>query len=83
MQYIKYSNSSGEIVACGTSTTDTIPFPQEDGFTIIEGIGNQFDNYVKNGEIMTYTDAQKEAKIQRPLVPSHWSNETFSWIADT
>ena len=83
MQYIKYNNSSGEIVAYGTSTTNTIPFPQEDGFTIIEGIGNSFDNYVKDGEIMTYTDAQKETKIYRPLVPSHWSNESFSWIANT
>lgn len=82
MQYIKYQQSSGEIVANGSSDTSTIPLPEEHGFVVIEGIGNTFENYVRDGEIMAYTDAQKEAKMQRPWVPSHWSNETFEWIAN-
>ena len=83
MEYIKYNNTSGEIVANGSSTSDVIPLTEEQGFIIMEGIGNTFQNYVKDGEIIAYTPEQQAAKMQRPFYPAHWSNETFSWIADT
>jgi hypothetical protein len=80
MQYIKYQISSGEIVAYGSSNTDAVPLVSEDGFLVIEGVGTSFENYIKDGKILFYTDEQQQRKFQQPPTPSYWSNEVFNWI---
>ena len=80
--YIKYKISSGEIFATGSSSDDHVPFPEEDGFSIIQGYGSYFTHYVNNNEIVAYTSEQMDAKMQKPLFPAEWSNVTFSWVAN-
>ena len=77
--YIVYDSATGEIFASGTCSEQDYPNQARPGYDLMQAQGDYFHNYVKDGQLYAYTDAQVAAKSvpQQPYMK--WSNTTFSW----
>lgn len=77
--FIVYDPTTGEILSSGTCTQDDYLNQARPGYDLMQAQGDYFHNYIKDGQLYAYTDAQVAAKSvpQQPYIK--WSNTTFSW----
>lgn len=80
INFILYDAASGEIKKSGACQNEDFELQAEAGFVLMEGVGNNRTNYIKNGAIQTYTVEQRQSKSQ--FMPPYmvWSNDTFDWV---
>lgn len=75
---IAYNNSTGEIVACGTH----IDHMSSAEVFLIEGFCNPGTGYVRNNQLIRFTNSEINKYRDRPYYSSKWDNNTMSWIDD-
>ena len=78
--FVIYKPSNNEIVSSGYCEDIDFDFQFIPDCITIEGIGNYFTHYVKDGVITEYTESQKteKSKIGNPF--KAWDNESMSWV---
>lgn len=72
---IAYNNSTGEIVACGTH----IDHMSSADISLIEGNCTPGFGYVRNNQIVPYTNKQLQQYNTKPKYTAVWDNSTMSW----
>lgn len=75
---IAYNKNTGEIVACGTH----IDHMGSADIAIIEGTCNPGKGFIRNNEIICYTNLELAKYVNRPNYSSYWDNDKMSWIDD-
>lgn len=80
VNFIVYDVNSYEIISVGECPPDVFQMQASNpGQDVIEGIASSDSAYVVNGQIVLYTQQQKDAKNNRPNFSFVWSNKTFLW----
>ena len=79
-QFIIYIESTGEIVRSGICKEQDFILQKQKGEEILEGYANSDIAYVKNKQLIFYTQDQIEKKKNKTFLSRRWSNEVFDWI---
>lgn len=80
VNFIVYDVASFEIISTGECSPDVFEMQASNpGEAVIEGVASSDSAYVENGQIVLYTQQQKDAKSNRPSFAFVWSNTTFTW----
>ena len=64
----------------GSCSDNDLERQQMNGWGVVEGIGTPATHYVKDGQIVPYTDSQVNAKKAAPTNAHRWSNDSMSWV---
>lgn len=79
-RYVIYNESSGAIVRHAICLPDQAEIQRQPGERMVPHATAQPDtHYVRDGVVIAYSDAERNAKVARPTHRAAWSNTTRQW----
>lgn len=78
--YTLYDLSSGEITGTGSTNAPQADIPTNGAGLLWDARLDKSLHFVAGGLALTYTDAQRAAKAERPGHWAQWSNASMQWL---